>query len=366
MACAYCYYLGKESLLPKGPGRLPLNDLESYIKQRLLTSIGPVTHFEWHGGEPTLLGLDYFRSIVRMQRAHLPPGRKVTNGLQTNGSLLDGAWGEFLSKEGFSVGLSLDGPAELHNAFRKDAAGRNTHVRVEQAYRLLKDRGVFMNLLCVIHARNATEPDAIYDYFQGLGATHLQFLPLVARSACPPCTAAEAETVGDFLCRIFDRWINKGVGRIVIQNIDEALRPIYGLPHVLCIHRETCGEVAVLERDGGFYACDHFVDASHRIGTLKERGLGDMASDPRMVAFGKAKRDTLPQACRECDFLAFCNGGCPKDRAQATCGEAGGLNRLCLAYKRFFGHCKPELTRLAAHMHAARPLREFAPADSSR
>jgi len=359
MRCAYCYYLGKEATLPRGPGRLPMDMLERYIEQRLQASSGPVVHFEWHGGEPTLLGLDYFRSIVRMQRAHVPPGREVSNGLQTNGYLLDGAWAGFLAREGFSVGLSLDGPAELHDAFRRSADGGPTHARVERAFAHLKERGVFVNLLCVLHARNSGEPDMVYDYFRGLGATHFQFLPLVAGNT--GSTAAEPVTVGEFLCRIFDRWISEGAGRVVIQNIDEALRPIYGLPHALCVHRETCGEVAVLERDGGFYACDHFVDADHLIGNLSERSLADMAADPRMIAFGNAKRDTLPRECRECDLLSWCNGGCPKDRDPAAPGEAGGVNRLCPAYKRFFGHSRPELTRLAAHMRSGRPLREFRP-----
>jgi uncharacterized protein len=232
---------------------------------------------------------------------------------------------------------------------------------VARAYALLKERGVFVNLLCVLHARNAMEPEMVYDYFRGLGATHLQFLPLVAGTARTDATAAEPDVIGEFLCRVFDRWIHEGAGRVVIQNIDEALRPMYGLPHALCIHRETCGDVAVLERDGGFYACDHFVDADHLIGSLRERTLGDLAADPRMIEFGKAKRDTLPRACRECDVLSWCNGGCPKDRAHAAPGEAGGLNRLCFAYKKFFGHCRPELTRLATHMRAGRPLREFKP-----
>jgi uncharacterized protein len=335
--------------------------LERYIEQRLQDSMGRVIHFEWHGGEPTLLGLDYFRSIVRMQRAHLPPGRAVSNGLQTNGLVLDGAWAGFLAEEGFSVGLSLDGPAELHDSFRRSADGGATHARVERAYMLLKARGVFVNLLCVLQARNAAQPDVVYDYFRGLGATHIQFLPFVAGVDGVGRAAAEPQAIGEFLCRTFDRWIGEDVGRIVMQNIDEALRPIYGLPHALCVHRETCGEVAVLERDGSFFACDHFVDADHLIGNLRERPLRDLAADPRMIEFGDAKRDRLPTVCRECDVLTSCNGGCPKDRAPAVPGEAGGINRLCPAYKRFFRHSKPELIRLAAHMHSGRPLKEFKP-----
>jgi uncharacterized protein len=361
MRCTYCYYVGKEAVLPRGPGRLPMDVLERYIDQRLQASIGRVVHFEWHGGEPTLLGLDYFRSIVRMQRAHLPAGHAVSNGLQTNGLVLDGAWAAFLAEEGFSVGLSLDGSADLHDSFRRKADGEPTHALVERAWMLLKARGVFVNLWCVLQARNAAQPDAVYDYFRGLGATHIQFLPLVAHDDTVDRAAAEPHAIGEFLCRVFDRWIGQDVGRIVLQNIDEALRPIYGLPHALCVHRETCGEVAVLERDGSFFACDHFVDADHLIGNLRERSLGDLAADPRMIEFGDAKRDTLPRVCRECDVLVSCNGGCPKDRAPAVPGEAGGINRLCSAYQRFFRHSRPELTRLAEHMRSGRPLRVFKP-----
>jgi uncharacterized protein len=363
MRCAYCYYVGKEEILPRGPGRLPVDLLERYIEQRFQASTGPVVHFEWHGGEPTLLGVDYFRSVVRMQRAHLPAGKKVSNGLQTNGTLIDGAWAGFLAAEGFSVGLSLDGPAEMHDAFRRTAEGGGTHARVQRAYTLLRERGVSINVLCVLHARNAPEPDRVFDYFRGLGVGYLQFLPLAAGSpfAGP---AAAPQAVGKFLCRVFDRWIAEAAGRMVIQNIDEALRPVYGLPHALCVHRETCGEVAVLERDGGFYACDHFVDADHLIGTLKQRSLAEMTADPRLVQFGRAKRDTLPRCCRECDVLPMCNGGCTKDRAPAAPGEEGGLSRLCPAYRMFFSHCRPELTRLAAHMRAGRRLTDFTPLSS--
>ncbi len=357
MRCTYCYYLGKSALFPDGPWRMPEDLLERYIIQRLeaSTSPTPTTHFEWHGGEPTLLGLDYFRFIVSVQRSHRPPGRKVTNGIQTNGLLLDEEWGEFLKEEDFSVGLSLDGPADLHDVNRRAAGGGPTHAQVTAAFRLLKRHGVFCNVLCVLSTANVTEPDRVYDFFRQLGVTHLQFLPLgkVSPGAPPP------EAVGTFLCRVFDRWIAEDVGRIVIQTFDEALRPIYGIPHALCIHRETCGDVAVLEHDGGLYACDHFVDADHLIGNLKDRTLSDMMADPRMSLFGRAKRDALPRACRKCDVLSSCNGGCPKDRiALAPDGEPG-LNYLCPAYKRFFRHSRPGLYRLARHMKMGGPLRAF-------
>jgi uncharacterized protein len=355
MRCDYCYYLDKIQLFSASTLRMPETLLEEYIAQRFEASPGPNTHFEWHGGEPTLLGLDYFRKITQLQRKYKPEGRTISNGLQTNGLLINAEWADFLSQEQFSVGLSLDGPKELHDGFRKTADSCSTHSQVVHAFRLLKERQVFCNVLCVLHSVNTIQPDMLYDFFRDIGAKYLQFLPLVGRGEA----SAKPEEIGSFLCRIFDRWIREDVGRMVIQTFDEALRPIYGIPHALCIHRETCGDVPVLEHDGSFYACDHFVDQEHLIGNIKERRLYDLSNDPKMTAFGRAKRDTLPRVCRECEVLSFCNGGCPKDRiARALDGE-GGLNYLCPAYKAFFLHARPELTRLAAHMKAGKSLRAF-------
>ncbi len=362
MRCAYCYYLGKSALFPQGHWRMPEDLLERYIVQRLESSVGPITHFEWHGGEPTLLGLDYFRMIVRMQKAHRPAGRRVSNGIQTNGLLLDEAWARFLGEESFSVGLSMDGPADIHDAFRRTAGNGATHAQVTNAFRLLRRHGVFCNALCVLHSGNAAEPDRVYRFFRDLGVKYLQFLPLVipAEGGGVSAPTASPEAIGAFLCRVFDMWLQSDVGRIVVQTFDEALRPVYGIPHALCIHRETCGDVAVLEHDGGFYACDHFVDADHLIGNLKELTLPDMMADPRMRRFGQAKRDALPRMCRECDVLSSCNGGCPKDRIAATPEGEAGLSYLCPAYRGFFRHSRPGLARLAQHMKLGRSLRSFA------
>ena len=337
--------------------------LELYISQRFEASPGPNTHFEWHGGEPTLLGVEYFRKIRQLQSKYKPEGRAVTNGLQTNGLLLDEKWAEFLFREGFSVGLSLDGPRDLHDVFRTTTDGNPTHAQAVKAFRLLKKHRVFCNILCVLHSVNALEPDRVYDFFRGLSASYLQFLPLVVHEAdgCLSPVAAEPEVIGTFLCRVFDQWIKEDVGRVVIQNFDEALRPIYGVPHALCIHRENCGDVAVLEHDGSFYACDHFVRPEYKIGNIQQRKLLDLARDPEMIRFGKAKQETLPAFCRECGVLDACNGGCPKDRIAKTTDHKDGLNHLCPAYKAFFLHSKPELTRLAIHMKTGKPLRAFCP-----
>jgi len=359
--CGYCYYLGTAALSPKAPGRMSEEFLERYVAQRLEASLGPVTHFEWHGGEPTLLGLEYFKAIARMEKKLCPSDRRITNGLQTNGLLINEAWAEFLGREAWTVGLSLDGPAQLHDKYRRTAEGGPTQTRVLRAYETLRKREVFTNVLCVVHEANAVRPDDVYGFFRELGVSFLQFLPLVtpASEGLPHPAAASPEVIGDFLCRVFDLWIASDVGRIVVQTFDEALRPIYGIPHALCIHRETCGDAAILERDGGFFACDHFVDPEHLIGNIKERSIASLAADPRMSAFGLAKRAALPRCCADCEVLAFCNGGCPKDRISRSADGEIGLNYLCPAYKRFFSHCKPELERLAAHMKSGHKLRDF-------
>ncbi len=378
LRCDYCYYLGKEAELasarsaPASSGRsqwpMPKALLESYVAQRIDGMTGGSVHFEWHGGEPTLLGLDYFRRVVRAQRRHLGPGRSVTNGIQTNGILLDEDWADFLASEGFSVGLSLDGPPELHDRYRKGPDGSSTHARVMRAHGLLKERGIFCNLLCVLHEGNAAQPEAVYGFFKEIGAKYLQFLPLVPRPdrsgtvvGGAAAAASGPEAIGEFLCAVFDRWLGQDVGRMVVQTFDEALRPIYGAPHALCVHRETCGDVAVLERDGSFFACDHFVDEDHLIGNLVETSLAALSGDPRMEAFGRAKRDELPRACRDCEVLSSCNGGCPKDRFVAS-REGPAMNYLCPAYKKFFVHSKPGLGRLAEHMKSGKSLRSFKPA----
>jgi len=335
LECRYCFYLQKTELYPKDESfRMPDDLLESYIRQRLAASPGPVTAFAWHGGEPTLLGLDYFRRIVALQRRHRPKGRIVHNGLQTNGLLLDEDWARFLRAEGFTVGLSLDGPAANHDAFR---AG---HAATEAAFRLLRRHGVHVDVLCVLHAANGAEPLEVYRYFRALGVTHLQFLPLTGRPA-----AAPPETLGAFLCAVFDEWVRHDLGKVVVQFFDEALRPALGLEHALCVFRETCGEVVALERDGGLYACDHYVDAAHRLGSLQDTPLADLTASPALAAFGQAKRDGLAQRCRTCEVLPWCHGGCPKDRVD-------GLNVLCPAYLRFFKHARPALARIAARLRS--------------
>jgi uncharacterized protein len=357
LACRYCYYLEKAALHPSaGVPRMPADLLESYIVQHLEASDGPVTRFSWHGGEPTVLGLDYFRRIVELQRRHRPPGRRIANGIQTNGVLIDEPWARFFAAERFSVGLSLDGPADLHDPYRVTRGGDPTHARVMRALERLQRHRVTHDLLCTVHDLNVRHPLRVYRFFRQAGVRSIGFLPVVEpdRTAPGGVTAhtVPAEAYGEFLCAIFDEWVARDTARVEVQAFEEVTRPARGLDHSLCILRETCGDVPVVEHTGDVYSCDHFVDGRHRVGNLRESRLGDLLASAAQRAFGLAKRDTLPRQCRECDVLAQCHGGCPKDRfVRAVDGEAG-LNYLCPAFKRFYRHSAAFAARVAAERRA--------------
>lgn len=362
--CAYCYYLGKEALLSSGAPRSMTDDLlESFIVERMQMPGDGNVHFEWHGGEPTLAGLDFFRRVVAVQRANQVRGRTITNGLQTNGTLLDEAWVSFLAGEGFSVGLSLDGPAGLHDRFRRSKSGQATHARVMRAWRLLQEAGVHTDVLCVVHAGNVGHPLDVYRSFRDMGAHFIQFLPLVERTgsgAQVSSRTAPAADIGAFLCAIFDEWLRRDLEHVVVQTFDEAFRAACGMPHALCVFRETCGDVVVLEHDGSLYPCDHFVEDEHRLGRMPDTALAQLIAAPELKRFGDRKLQALPRSCRECDVLAWCHGGCPKDRFVQADAGAGRVSYLCPAYAKLFRHARPAMERLAAHLRAGKPLCTFA------
>jgi uncharacterized protein len=362
--CHYCYYLEKESLYPgTGSFQMPDDVLEEYIVQQIEISSEPRVPFFWHGGEPTLLGLDYFRKIVELQRKHRPRDRRITNSIQTNGVLLTDEWCRFFSVESFAVGLSLDGPQALHDRYRVTKGHQPSHRQVMQGYRLLRQHKIPVDLLCVVHAQNALHPLQVYRFFKEIKAQYLSFIPLVepqpsaGRGVSPRTVPADA--FGTFLCTIFDEWIRQDIGRIIIQLFEEAGRPAYGQDHSLCIFRSTCGDVPVIEHNGDFYSCDHFVTPGHRLGNIRETPLAALLESPAQKAFGQAKLDTLPSYCRECEVRAMCNGGCPKDRIVRTPNGAPGLNYLCAGYKRFFQHCRPHVARLADLRRTGQPLEQL-------
>ena len=350
--CHYCYYLEKELLYPETESFCMSDDLlEEYIVQQIEISPDPGIHFYWHGGEPTILGLDYFRKIAELQRKHLPPGRRITNGIQTNGVLLNDEWCRFFSSEGFSVGLSLDGPQTLHDRYRVTKGQQPTHKQVMQGYRLLRQHKVPIDILCVVHAQNVQHPLEVYRFFKEIKSQYLSFIPLVefqpsAESGVSPRTVP-ALAFGSFLCAIFDEWIRQDMGRIIVQIFEESARPAYGQDHSLCIFRRTCGNFPVIEHNGDFYSCDHFVTPEHRLGNIRETSLGTLLQSQEQKAFGQAKLDKLPRCCRECEVRGMCHGGCPKDRIIRTPDGEAGLNYLCAGYKDFFKHSLPYVARWA-------------------
>jgi uncharacterized protein len=351
LACAYCYYLGKHALFPPGEDlRMPGDVLERFVREHIRASPGPQVPFVWQGGEPTLLGLDFFRQVVALQGRYLPPGWTARNALQTNGTLLDEDWCAFLREHGFLVGLSLDGPAPLHDGFRRDKLGRPTQAAVLRGLRLLQRYGVEHNVLCVVHRDNARRPLEVYRYLRGLGVSWIQFIPLVEPAAGGGVSprSVRPEDFGAFLIAVFEEWVRHDIGRVFVQLFEECAAVWAGLPASLCVLQETCGRCVVMEHNGDLYACDHFVRPEYRLGNLATLDLASLAADPRLRSFGAAKRDSLPRQCRACEVRFICQGGCPKDRLARTPDGEPGLNYLCAGYRRFFRHIDPYMRRLAA------------------
>ena len=353
LGCHYCYYLGKEALHPKGATALMADDLlEEYIVQHIEASAGPVVSFSWHGGEPLLAGIDYFRKVVSLQRKHQPSGQQIRNAIQTNGTLLDEDWCRFLSAESFGIGLSLDGPRELHDQYRVTKGQGPTHEQVMSGLRLLQEYRIPFDILCVVHAQNVNHPLEVYRFFKKINAPYIGFLPLVEREpesdGGVSHRSVPAEAFGTFLSTIFDEWLSEDIGRVKVQIFEEAAATALGQEHALCIFRQTCGEIPVVEQNGDFYSCDHFVDDAHRVGNITETHLVELLESPAQRAFGEAKRTRLPGCCLRCEVLAMCNGACPKDRFLLSPEGEEGLNYLCAGYKRFFLHCRPFLEGLSA------------------
>jgi len=351
LECHYCYYLKKEDLYQKGESfRMPDDILEEYIVQHIHASPAQVINFSWHGGEPTILGLDYFRKVAALQRKHQPPGRRISNGIQTNGTLIDEDWCRFLAAEGFGVGLSLDGPAELHDRYRVSRRQEPTHEQAMRGYTLLQQHRIPLDILCVVHNLNVQYPAQVYRFFKQIGVRYLGFLSLVEflPDACGVSDrTVPAEAFGVFLCTIFDEWLSQDIGRVKVQIFEEAISTAFGQEHALCIFRTICGDIPVIEHNGDFFSCDHFVDPEHRLGNIRETPFVELLESPSQRLFGQAKLDKLPNFCRVCDVLAMCNGGCPKDRFLRTPDGEEGLNYLCAGYKRFFTHCRPFVADLS-------------------
>jgi uncharacterized protein len=347
LACDYCFFLKKDRLYPGSGFRMSDETMEAYIRQTIEGQTAPEVTIAWQGGEPTLMGLDFFRRAVAVEKEHARPGRRIGNSFQTNGVLVDEEWCRFFHDNDFLVGLSLDGPRELHDAYRHDKGGRSVFDKVEGAARLMQKHGAEFNILCTVNAANSRHPLEVYRYFRDdLGARYLQFIPIVERdneTGDQEGTRLTDRTVdpaqyGRFLSEIFDEWVRRDVGVMFVPFFDAVLASyVYGQSSV-CVLRPTCGDALALEHTGDLYSCDHFVEPRHLLGNIHRTPIAELVGSEPQRAFGRAKSDALPRYCRECPYLFTCHGECPKNRVIATPDGEPGLNWLCAGLRTFFAH----------------------------
>ena len=343
MRCAYCYYLHTAGSSPVG--KMSRDTLERFIRAYIRSAPGPVVSFTWHGGEPMLAGLDFYRDAVALQRKYLPEGWECWNNLQTNALALDGAWCGFLAEAHFDVGVSIDGTQAIHDAFRADAAGGKTYARIVEGICLLQRHGVQPDLLCTVTQKTAENGAQVYRALRDLGTGWMQFIPIVCRDEQGQVTedSVSPGAYGEFLKDVFAQWLFHDLDKTEVQLFSEMALVLSGQEANLCWMRETCGHVPVIEKDGGVYACDHFVRPEYRIGSLLEEDLAALMAGPRQTAFGLRKKAGLTAHCRSCPWLSLCHGGCLKDRfALSPDGEAGQYY-LCEGLKAFFAYAVPRL-----------------------
>lgn len=368
--CTYCYYLEKENLYAASGREFRMADdvLENYIRQYIALQPGESVSFAWQGGEPTLLGVPFFERVVELQKKHAK-GKTIDNAFQTNGTLLDDAWGEFLARNKFLIGISIDGPEELHDTYRVDKGGQPTFARVMRGLGFLKKHGVEFNTLTVVNRKNSYHALAVYRFLKEIGSKYLQFIPVVEQLAKQPDAnglvllkpysrqesavsdwSVEPLQFGRFLQQVFDDWVIHDVGRTYVQIFDVALESWAGLPQTLCVFAPTCGSALAVEHNGDVYSCDHFVYPDNKLGNLMQKSLSSLVSSPQQTRFGNAKEFALPSDCRGCDVRFACNGECPKHRFTTTASGEYGLNYLCAGYKHFFRYIDPYMRFMAEEL----------------
>ena len=369
--CEYCFFLSKEMLYPDSRFRMAEQMQETYLRQLLEAHARvPEVVVAWQGGEPTMMGLPFFRRAVELQRRYARPGQRILNTLQTNGTLLDDEWGGFLKENDFLVGISVDGPREMHDAYRVDKGGKPTFDRVMRGLDVLKRHQVDWNVLTTIHAVNGQHGRDVYRFLRDdLGATFIQYIPIIERATEETFAVAEAgwgsgvhgrplytqdgslvthrsvgpEQYGRFMVDVFEEWVRRDIGTVYVQVFDTALASWFGEGGGMCIHAETCGQQLALEHNGDLYSCDHFVEPGYLLGNIGDRTMLELVALPKQHKFGQDKRVTLTRYCLDCDVRFACNGGCPKDRfATSPYGEPG-QHYLCPGYKEFFHHVTPAM-----------------------
>jgi uncharacterized protein len=362
--CQYCYYLPKEHLYPDSDFRMSDGVLETFTRQYTEALDVPEVTFAWQGGEPLLMGLDFFERAVQLQKRHQRPGLTISNTLQTNGILLSDEWCRFFREHGFLIGISVDGPGHLHDLYRVDRANHPTFERVMSGLELLRHHEVEFNTLTCVHSGNADCPSEVYRFLRDdIHSGFMQFIPVVSRDS--DARSQQGENVrehsvggmhyGHFLKTIFDEWVRRDVGKVFVQAFDAALAAWVGQAPGVCVFGETCGTAMVLEHNGDLYSCDHFVEPDCLLGNLVETDLTRLVGSVQQSQFGLAKRNSLPGYCQQCRVRFACNGGCPRNRISLTPDGEPGLNYLCEGYRAFFMHIAPQMQFMARELAAARP-----------
>ncbi len=382
--CKYCFYLEKEKLFPSNENfKMSDEVLDAYIRQYIDQQNASEINFAWQGGEPTLLGVPFFRKVVELQNKYAH-GKQISNAIQTNGTLLDDEWGEFFAENHFLVGVSVDGPPKLHDAYRVDKKGAPTYEKVAHGLKFLKKHGVEFNTLTVVNRINSKKPLEVYRFLKQIGSGFIQFIPLVERLAddeakklgldlaMPPRVDQEGEVrlpvtdwsvepkqYGEFLVTIFDEWVRNDVGKVFVQLFDVTLGNTMGMGSGLCVFSPTCGTAMAMEHNGDVYSCDHYVYPQYKLGNILNGSLGEMVGSEFQRKFGQDKSSTLPKYCRECTVRYACHGECPKHRFLRTPEGEAGLNYLCGAYKRFFNHSATSMRTMADLLQLHRPAAEI-------
>ena len=372
--CKYCFFLSKEMLYPGDRFRMSDEMLERYIRQLLEAYPRPEINIAWQGGEPTLMGLDFFKRSIEYVEKYRKPGQSILHTMQTNGILLNDEWCAFFKEHKFLIGLSVDGPKEMHDAYRVNKGGAGSFDQVMRAWEVLRRHEVDFNILCTIHAANADHPLEVYRFFRDeLKAGFMQFIPIVERATEELLPLANqgwgerpgadrplytqrgglvtersvgAEQFGRFLITIFDEWVRRDVGKVFVQTFDVALGSWLGM-HNLCIFSPTCGNALALEHNGDLYSCDHYVEPEYRLGNIRQTPMIELVASEKQRAFGQDKLNSLPKYCRDCNVLFACYGECPRNRLITTPDGEPGLNYLCAGYKRFFNHIAPAMKIMA-------------------
>ncbi len=383
LRCEYCFYLEKETFYPDGETyRMSDEVLEAYIRQVAEAHAEiPELIFAWQGGEPTLLGIEFFEKALELQKRYAG-GKPVRNTLQTNGTLLDDEWCRFLKKNNFLVGLSLDGPEELHDRYRRDAGGAGSFAKVLRALNLMKKHGVEFNILACVNRETSKRPLDVYGFFKDIGVEFIQFIPIVELAANEETTqlglqlgvpsdpgngeasvrvtdwTVEPENYGDFLITIFDEWVRNDVGSVFVMNFEWALVSFIGIQMPACFFAPVCGNAGIIEHNGDIYSCDHYMYPRYRLGNILTDNLASMMDSPQQREFG-ADKEKLPRYCLECRVLKACYGECPKHRFAVTPDGESGLNYLCAGYKKYFNHILPYLKAMTDLLNAGKPVADI-------